>query len=268
MRLFFHIAYKGTNFNGWQRQPGGRGIQACIEDALSKIAKRKIIIIGCGRTDAGVHASQYFFHVSWRYKWSKDWVHYLNHQLPDDITIFDIIPIEEQCHAQHSVTERTYDFLLHFKRDAFISDYSTFYDYQNLDFKKMAIAVKLLEGDKEFGSFCLSPEQYPSTVCKVSSAKLFQANNGVQLRFQITADRFLQGMIRKTVSKLLAVGLRKLSLEEFKNQLRNPKETKDVKLAYPQGLFLSKVTYPFLNLESESMFSKALLSNKNWREIV
>lgn len=267
MRLFFHISYKGTNYNGWQRQPGGKGIQSKIEDALSSITKQKIVIIGCGRTDAGVHASQYFFHVSWRDKWSPDWVYYLNCQLPDDITIHEIIAIEEQCHAQHSAISRTYNFLLHFRKDAFLQEYSTFYHLPNIDINKMAEATKLLQGHHEFGSFCLSPEQYPSTLCKVESSNLYSRNNGEQIRFEIKADRFLQGMIRKTVSKLLAVGQGKLSLNEFQDQLQHPQQTNDVKLAYPQGLSLSRIEYPFLSIKPKSMLANLLFEEANWNYI-
>jgi tRNA pseudouridine38-40 synthase len=113
LRYFVHIGYKGSNYFGWQRQPDKLSVQEIIEEKLAKIFKKPIIIYGCGRTDAGVHASQYFFHMDMEKSWNFDLFFRLNRILPDDIALFDIIPVDGEPHARFDAIQRSYDFFIH-----------------------------------------------------------------------------------------------------------------------------------------------------------
>jgi tRNA pseudouridine38-40 synthase len=104
LRYFFHIGYLGTNYSGWQKHPDGIGVQQVLENCLSQIFKKPIQIIGCGRTDAQVHASQFFFHLDAGELWDFDLIFRLNNLLPNDIAVFDIIPMDGLSHARFDAT--------------------------------------------------------------------------------------------------------------------------------------------------------------------
>ena len=266
MRYFFHIGYNGFNYHGWQRQPNDLSIQEIFENCLSKILKTDITILGCGRTDAQVHASQYFFHLDVKEKWNFDLLFRLNKMLPADIAVFDIIPVQENQHAQFDATRRTYDYFFHTTKNPFLTQLSSFY-LLNPDFKKVKKAISFLTEYTDYRSFCKSPDQYKHTICNVSSAKIFSGKSGESFRFQISSDRFLHGMIRAIVAKLLKVGTGEISMSEFENLLVEKKTEKNLEFAYPQGLYLSKVVYPFLDVPSRTEFSAIIKKDVEWEMI-
>ena len=110
MRYFVHIGYNGQRYNGWQKQPGVLNVQGVIELALSQTLKTPVFVIGCGRTDAHVHASQFFFHMDIEQEWDFDLLFRLNKILPHNIAVFDIIPAEAHRHARFDAVLRSYDY--------------------------------------------------------------------------------------------------------------------------------------------------------------
>jgi tRNA pseudouridine38-40 synthase len=129
-------------------------------------------------------------------------------------------------------------------------------------------AVALLTQYNDFRAFCVTPAVYKNTLCKVTSAKLFVDANGDKLRFQISANRFLGRMIRLIVGKLLEIGKGEMSVEEFESYLITKEPPRDFDVAYPQGLYLSKVTYPYLDIPMRADFSTILQNaGSEWREI-
>lgn len=268
MRYFFHIGYQGHFYRGWQRQPDVRNVQQVFETTLTNILKTQTPVMGCGRTDAQVHASQYFFHIDVQNAWDYDLMFRVNKALPDDIAVFEIIPVEDNQHARFDATLRTYDYFIHTYKDPFLSRLSSFYANRNLNIDKMQQAVGLLTRYNDFRAFCKSPAVYKHTICNVSSARLFSDMNGDKLRFQISANRFLGRMIRLIVGKLLEVGKSELSVEEFESYLITKEPPKDFAVAYPQGLYLSKVTYPFLDIPMRTDFSTILRNTSSeWKEV-
>jgi tRNA pseudouridine38-40 synthase len=254
MRYFIHIGYHGTNYSGWQRHPGVLNIQEVLEIAISRLLKTPVAIIGCGRTDAQVHASQFFFHIDVKKEWDFDLLFRLNKLLPPDIAIFDIIPMEGLPHARFDAVQRTYDYFIHTYKDPFLSNFSSFYPDKNPDIEKMREAIALLTQYNDFRAFCKSPDRNEHTICNISSAVLFTDKSGDRLRFQISANRFLSKMVRIIIGRLLAIGRGELSVSEFEYYLAN-KETPSIIIpAYPQGLYLSKVTYPYLDLKPRTTF--------------
>lgn len=255
MRYFFHIGYKGTNYRGWQRHPYGINVQQEIEGCIARILKTPVSIIGCGRTDAQVHASQFFFHLDVESPWEFDMLFRLNKVLPPDIAIFDILPMEGLHHARFDAVERSYDYFIHTYKDPFLSDASSLYPVRLLNLDLMKAATSLLPLYSDYRSFCITPDEHKSTVCHITAARWLADERGDRLRFQISANRFLSRMIRIIVGKLLQVGTEALSLSEFESYLAKENVPKALTPAYPQGLFLSKVTYPYLNLSPRASFS-------------
>lgn len=258
MRYFLHIGYKGTNYHGWQNQADAVSIQQMLETNMSKLLAEKINCHGCGRTDAGVHAGQYFLHFETAKEPGQDFVFTMNKLLPDDIAVFEIIPVHDGANAQLDAIARTYDYFIHFRKDPFLAEVSALYQLENMDFEKMKAAVSLFTKYRDFSAFCLSPKQHRSTICEVSEASILLSEDGERLRFRITADRFLKGMIRTIVARLLEIGKGKLLVSDLENALRGMQSLPFAKIAWPQGLHLAKVEYPYLNIPSKSPLSDML----------
>lgn len=264
MRYFLHIAYSGTNYRGWQMQKGGvLSVQEVIEKNLSQVFKKPVFVIGCGRTDAQVHASQYFLHFQIEEEWDFDLVFRLNKMLPPDISVFDVIPVEPKQHARFGATKRTYDYFIHTYKDPFLKNISTLYTEFKLDIPPMARAVALLTAYEDYNAFCKTPLAHSSTLCSISSATLYSNLSGDRIRFQITSNRFLRGMIRIIVGKLLLIGSRQMTVEEFEALLISKETPPEFDVAHPQGLFLSEVQYPFLTIPPKTSFS-AFQQNGEW----
>jgi len=254
LRYFFHIAYNGQHYNGWQKQPGIISVQEVLEKALFQIFKFPVPIIGCGRTDAHVHASQFFFHADIEPEFDFDLLYRLNKALPQNIAIFDIIKMEGLPHARFDAVQRKYDYFIHTYKDPFLSNQSSFYLEQNLDLQKMKAAVNLLPQYKDYRAFCTQPNKYEHTICNVMEADLFVNTKGDRIRFHIASNRFLSKMIRILMGKILKIGKGNLSIDEFESYLITLETPKLLDPAHPTGLYLSKVTYPYLNLEPRTEF--------------
>lgn len=258
MRYFFHIGYLGTNYNGWQIHPDGIGVQQVLEKCLSQVFKTPLQIVGCGRTDAQVHASQFFFHLNLDTPWDFDLAFRLNNLLPDDIAVFDIIPVDSRQHARFDAIARTYDYFIHTYKDPFLSSFSSMYLIPNWDIESMNRAAGLLLKYNDYHAFCKMPDRNQHTICNISTAGVFADSSGDRLRFHISANRFLGKMVRIITGKLIEIGSGKLSVDEFEAHLINPQLTQVIKPAYPQGLYLSKVTYPYLEIPARSNFTQVI----------
>lgn len=233
-------------------------MQEVLETALSQLLKTPVNIIGCGRTDAQVHASQFFFHVDIEKEWDFDLFFRLNKNLPDDIAVFEIIPMQGLTHARFDAVQRTYDYFIHTYKDPFLSGFSSLYLEPNLDLDKMKAATSLLPLYSDYRGFCKSPDRNDHTICKVSSAGLYADASGDKIRFQISANRFLSKMVRIIIGRLLDIGHGIMSIDEFEHYLISKQTPKIIIPAYPQGLYLSKVTYPYLDLPTRTTFSDTL----------
>jgi tRNA pseudouridine38-40 synthase len=260
LRYFFHIGYHGSGYSGWQKHRGILSIQEVFETALSKLLKKPVNIIGCGRTDAGVHASQFFFHTDIEDEWDFDLFFRLNKVLPDDIAVFDIIPMQGITHARFDAVQRTYDYFIHTYKDPFLSSFSSLYLEPKLNLDKMKAALALLPLYNDYRGFCKTPDRNDHTICNVSSAGLFVNERGDKLRFQISSNRFLSKMVRIIIGRLLDIGQGRMSVDEFESHLISKETPKIIIPAYPQGLYLSKVTYPYLDLPPATTFT-AMLQN-------
>ncbi len=228
-----------------------------------------VAIVGCGRTDAGVHASQFFFHLDVAQPWGFDLLFRLNKVLPDDIAVFDIIPMEGLPHARFDANQRSYDYFIHTSKDPFLNSVSSLYPVKNLNLDKMSAATALLPRYSDYKSLCLTPAEQDSTICHISAARWLTDGTGDRLRFQISANRYLSRMIRIIVGQLLQLGTGALTLDAFESYLATENAPKHLNPAHPQGLFLSKVTYPYLDLSPRSSFSPIRNSQTDncWKEV-
>jgi tRNA pseudouridine38-40 synthase len=258
LRYFFHIAYHGTNYSGWQKHPGMHTVQEVLEIALGKLLKSTVNINGCGRTDAQVHAAQFFFHTDVEQDLDDEFFFRLNKILPDDIAVFEIIPMQGLPHARFDAVQRTYDYFIHTYKDPFFSGCSSLYLNSNLNLDKMKAATALLPLYNDYRGFCKMPDRQESTICTISSAGLFANLKGDKIRFEISANRFLSKMVRIIIGRLLEIGEDKMSVDEFEHYLINKETPRVIIPAYPQGLYLSKVTYPYLDIPTVTTFTQML----------
>jgi tRNA pseudouridine38-40 synthase len=252
MRYFLHLAYQGYRYRGWQQQGGKiRTVQAVMEDCLSRLLKHKVIAVGCGRTDAQVHASQYILHFNTSEPLSDNFKFVINKMLPDTISVFGVYPVADRAHARYDAVLRQYDYLLHTHKQAFLAEQSALYDKGPIDLLAMKKAADRLLHYEDFRGYCLSPDKHNTTLCYLKHVALFSNEDQSRIRFQISSNRFLRGMIRIIMHRLLEVGWGKIDLDEFEKPLKDEVPPRPLRSAYPEGLYLSKVTYPFLDLAPE-----------------
>lgn len=263
MRYFFHISYHGSTFNGWQKHPKAKSIQETIEVQLTKILKIPLQINGCGRTDSQVHATQYFFHVDIDKDWDFDLLFRLNMSLPSSISVLSIHKVDDKSHARFDAVQRRYNYLIHTEKNSFLAKLSSYYPVK-LDVKAMGDAVSLLPKYDDYRAFCTSPNKYDHTICRVADAKLMVDSTGTRLNFQISSNRFLTRMIRIIMGKLLKIGLGEMTISEFETLLIHKETPENLDIAHPTGLYLSRVIYPYLNLQPNC---HPLLEEDNWQKV-
>uniref|UniRef100_UPI00261C5667 tRNA pseudouridine synthase A n=1 Tax=Flavobacterium sp. TaxID=239 RepID=UPI00261C5667 len=153
MRYFIQLAYNGTAYHGWQYQPNASSVQETLNKALSVLLNTTVNIMGAGRTDTGVHASQMYAHFDSEKKLDTETlVHKLNSYLPKDIAIFDIIPVSDEAHSRFDATKRTYEYHINTLKNPFLEGLSWYY-HQDLDVALMNEAAKLLLNHTDFQCF-------------------------------------------------------------------------------------------------------------------
>ncbi len=259
MRYFIHLGFDGSSYRGWQRQKNTQNtVQEVIEKTLFRLFKKAVTVYGCGRTDAGVHASQYVIHINLDEAPKFNLKFLLNKNLPKGIAVFEIIEVEEGQHCRYDAVARTYDYFIHWNKDPVLVRYSSFYEDIKLDFDLMRKVAALILNTKDFRHMCKQPDLYKNTLCKISKSELFVNEEQGRLRFTITSNRFLRGMVRICVFFLLKVGTGEMTIEEFKSILNQEKKLNQNQPALPNGLFLSKVEYPYLELNDSYPLIKML----------
>ncbi len=251
MKYFLHLSYKGTHYRGWQRQENVISIQEALEQNLSKMLGYSLPCIGCGRTDAGVHASQYFCHITLKDPLTYDPVFRINKMLPNDIVVHEFLEMPKEAHTQYDALERTYTYRIHGKPNPFIDDLSTYVPLDAIDIEKLRLAASYLKGTHDFRAFCKQPDVYKTTDCRISKVTITYLPQ--QFIFTITANRFLRGMVRLIVGNLLEIGNGKLTIEQFRSALDHQQPLPYFRMAYPQGLYLSKVSYPYLDIPTKEV---------------
>ena len=247
MKYFIHLSYSGANYRGWQRQPNAPSVQETLEDALSKMLREKILCSSCSRTDALVHASQFFAHIKTEKELNPDHIFIINKMLPDDIVVYDFIPVHREAHAQNDVISRSYDYFIHSNPNPFISNFSSYYDLANFDLETVKKVCELIREQSDFRSLCREPEKYKSTICDIHELSFWADENESRFCFSISADRFLRSMVRQIVGHIILIGKGEMKLKDFKTKLEVGSTIDPGISAYPQGLFLSDVRYEYIS---------------------
>lgn len=242
LRYFLEIAYNGKKYHGWQNQPDAVSVQEKIEEALSTLLRTKIEIVGAGRTDTGVHATQIFAHFDYSESASTaNLVFRLNSLLPKDIAIRDFFPVRPDAHARFDALSRTYIYKISLEKNPFLEDFA-FRLQQKPDIAAMNKAAKILFQYDDFQCFSRSKTDVKTYNCKIYEA--FWTEKDKQLIFTITADRFLRNMVRAIVGTLLDVGFYKISIDEMHNIIVQKNRSNAGASVPAKGLYLTKITYP------------------------
>lgn len=241
MRYFLELAYRGSAYHGWQRQPNAVTVQEKVEDALATLLREPVEVVGAGRTDTGVHARQLFAHFDLEVELSPDFVFKMNSVLPMDIAVRSLLKMKPEAHARFDALSRTYEYHVVLEKDPFSLE-SAYFVKRKPDLKKMNEAAKMLMEYSDFKCFSRSRTDVRTYTCRIEEA--YWEKRGESLMFNIKADRFLRNMVRAVVGTLLEIGWGKLEIEEL-HQIIKSKNRSEAGASVPaHGLYLTKVEYP------------------------
>lgn len=245
-RYFIHLAYKGTNYFGWQKQPNQISVQEVIEKALTQLNSNMYVeILGCGRTDTGVHAKNYYAHFdsvneidtqSYRYK--------LNNMLPDDISIYAVIKVDTSAHARFDATERTYAYHLIREKDAFKNQTAYIFNLP-LNIKAINKACSIIKQHSDFECFSKVKTEVNNFNCEIYSIAWQETSDGYI--FTISANRFLRNMVRAIVGTLLDIGQEKISISDLEKILQSKNRSTAGQSVPAHGLSLIDIKYPYFS---------------------
>ena len=244
MRYFAKLSYNGKNYCGWQRQPDAPSVQETLEKSFSTILRTAVEIVGCGRTDTGVHARQYFLHFDIDTALLPSFLLRINKYLPPDIAIKKIFEVEDKLHARFDANFRAYEYHIDFHKNPFETDTVFHFPFaKDLDFDKMQTAAKLLMEFESFYPFCKSKTDVKTMDCKLYRSEWEYQEDRERLIFYIAANRFLRGMVRLIVGMCLNVGLGKVKMEDVEKALQHQERLKKSWSVPPHGLFLTEIKY-------------------------
>ena len=243
MRWKCGCAYDGTDFEGWQIQGDRPSVQSSIEDALEEIFKKRVSIVGSGRTDAGVHALEQVFHFDF------DWAHgplklqrAMGTKFPEAIRPLWVKAVEDDFHSRFSAHSKRYFYQLHLGRASPFDSRYCWSTRERLDVNAMRAALPYLIGKHDFAAFAANRgKEYESTERTIMDASATFESGFLKLSFE--ADGFMYKMVRSLVGCLVNVASGRLSPEDFGELLESKKRSPLVYAAPPQGLFLEKVFY-------------------------
>lgn len=206
MRIAIGIEYDGTAYNGWQRQRTGDGVQERVELAIAEIANHDVEVSCAGRTDAGVHASGQVAHFDTQVERSdRGWLLGANSILPEDINVSWVRRVDDEFHARFSATARSYSYLILNRRvRSALHRHRAWWVHPPLDENAMHEAALALLGQHDFSAF-------RAAGCQASTAKreilsLSVTRRGDWLILDVTANAFLQHMVRNITGTLVAIG--------------------------------------------------------------
>lgn len=252
-RYFIELAYKGTNYHGWQIQPNAITVQEELNNALTILSKEKIDTMGCGRTDTGVHASQFYAHFDSKIELEemKTWTKKLNSILKNDIFIFDIHEVNQEAHARFDATSRSYSYYIAKHKSIFQRELMWYTPIKlNVDYLNSLTAV--LKSAKLFESFSKTGGEQSTYACDITEALWIEHEHSYQ--FKISANRFLRGMVRAIVGTMYEFNKTELPISELQKIIEAADRSKAGHAAPPQGLFLEQITYPYLIKGNQSPF--------------
>ncbi len=244
MRLALGIEYDGSDFAGWQSQPGQRTIQGAVEHALTTVAAHPVQVSCAGRTDAGVHASGQIIHFDTSARRSeRSWIFGANANLPKEVVVLWAKEVPDSFHARFSALRRRYRYVIFNRpvRPTFLAK-RTAWEYRPLDETRMADAARFLVGEHDFNAYRATGCQARSSVRRVHFLNVSRRDEFVYV--DIEANGFLHHMVRNIAGVLMAIGAGKHPPEWAREVLESRERRLGGVTASPHGLYLVQVTYP------------------------
>ena len=245
-RYFLEIAFDGTPYRGWQIQPAAPSVQAEMQRALqTALHQHKVNVVGCGRTDTGVHASSFYLHFEGPSdrQLNDRFLDSLNAILPDSIAVKRMLTVPDDAHARFSATERGYVYRIHRMKDPFLHERSHLMK-PPLDVQAMNEACACLIGKQDFASFQRAGSDNRTSICDVRVARWEVTDVGYA--FQIRADRFLRNMVRAVVGTCVQIGRGLHPASHMRTVLEAHDRGMAGRSAPARGLYLADVVYPFI----------------------
>ena len=247
-RYFLQMSYHGARYHGWQIQENTSiTVQQVLQEKLAKLLPEKeAFVMGCGRTDTGVHALDFYAHFdtsrSGLHHDPHDFMFKLNRALPQDIAIKKVHLVTEKANARFDAKARTYEYLISRQKSPMYSDRSWMV-YGNLNYDKMKQAANQLLGIRNFKSFVKANDQPFDNDCLMMESDFYKNEDETIWVFRIKANRFLRNMVRAIVGTLVEVGKEKINLNDF-TEIINSKNRQMAGMSAPaQGLYLVRVDY-------------------------
>ena len=245
MRYLCQVSYKGTNYQGWQKQKNAPTVQQEIERVLSQILNTEITIQGSGRTDAGVHAQNQYFHFDFDKEIDLGKLRYsVNCLLSKDILVNSIKLVDGDFHVRYSAKKKIYTYLIRLgERNAFNYEFEANIP-QPLDVELLQKALKLFEGKHDFKDFTSKEEDEDNFVREIYSVQFTYIEQARQFAVTFTGNGFMRYMIRDMVGAAIAVASGKENIQYISYHLSDKKEREIISYKAPaEGLFLVDVVY-------------------------
>ena len=242
-KMLLKIAYDGTDYHGWQVQPNGITVQEALQDVIEKLIGERPDVTGCSRTDAGVHAKEFYCHFCCDDKYPDvTFVKGLNSVLPRDIFALECKAVPDDFHARYSAKGKRYVYKIkQTNPNPFDSRYS-WYVSRKLNAELMNEFCKRIVGTHDFYGFSSSGRTVEDTVRTVSECNCKYTDNG-DIIFTVEANGFLYNMVRILVGTAVGVSDGKIQLEDIDSIFANKDRSLAGVTAPPEGLFLDKVFY-------------------------
>ena len=245
------MSYNGADYHGFQIQANAITVQEVVEGAICKLLKSKHSIIGCSRTDAGVHAREFCFNMHTDSSIPcEGFVRGLNGLLPYDIAVISCEEADEGFHARYSAKSKEYCYLIHNGkiRDVFMRDMAHFYPHK-IDIAAMREAARLFIGEHDFSAYCKAESLEVVKARKYGAVReiydLEVTQDGEYVSIVIMGNGFLHNMVRIISGTLLYVSEGKLSLDDVRESLSGQNKKRELAgvTLPPQGLYLNRVMY-------------------------
>lgn len=244
MRFFIRLSFDGTDFHGWQIQDNAHSVQQQLADCLAVVLQSNISLTGCGRTDAGVHAKEFYAHFDLNQAIGLETshiIHKLNGMLPPTIAVQELFSVKHDAHARFDARSRSYQYVITKVKDPF-RPMQSYHLNSKLDLHEMNKACQLLLGEQDFACFCKANADNFTTICTVTKADWTAMDD--HILFNITANRFLRNMVRAIVGTMLDIGSGKIKPEELSTIIRSKNRSSAGRSVPAHGLYLTNVEYP------------------------
>lgn len=249
--LLFKIAFQGAAFHGWQQQENAITVQGELKSAFKRLTGENVNIIGCSRTDAGVHANEYFFNVRTEATIPVESfpVALMSAKFPGEISVYSCKEVDFDFNARFDCEKKEYEYVIENTKTPSPFYYKRAMNYKyDVDVELMNKAAKHFIGTFDFSAFCAADAQVKSKVRTIYDASVFR--DGDLIKFRVQGNGFLYNMVRIMVGTLLYVNNGKIKCDDIPSIIESKDRTKAGITAIPDGLYLNKVFYGGESIEA------------------